>query len=130
MVIGIQIGLTVVNIFYFNTFQPLSFIANLISIPIATIAFIMIIIASILSLISPIFLPLCRPIGELFKIVTTYNGYIKSLSPTILMPAISPIFILAAFIMFFLISDYCIPALAFKSSRLVSITILSPTTTT
>lgn len=102
-----QIGLTAVNIFYFHTLQPLSFLANMVSIPIATFAFILIIIAAILVMIFPFLSPVCQWIGELFVIISQYNNYIRSFSLAVSLPAIPAFVIPIAFLLIFIVSDYC-----------------------
>lgn len=102
-----QVGLAAVNVFYFHTLQPLSFLANMVSIPLATSAFILIIIAVILVMIFPILSPVCQWIGELFIIISQYNNYITSLGMTLSLPAIPALVIPIAFMLLFVVSDYC-----------------------
>lgn len=103
---AIQIGLTAVNLFYFNTIQPLSFVANFVSIPIATFAFILIIIATICVICFPFLAPICKWIGEIFTLITQFNNYIKSLNLMVTLPDITPFVIPVLTVVMFLISDY------------------------
>jgi len=104
---AVQIGLMAVNAFYFNSFQPLSFLANMISIPLATFAFILGICATVLTLVFPFMSFLCKFIGELFEIVVDYNSFIKGLNVEILLPEISVLLVIVSLILMFVVSDYC-----------------------
>ena len=119
LAIAIQIGLTVVNGFYFNKFQPLSFMSNIISIPVATFAFILVLISSGIIIIFPSLSFLCTFAGEIFKFISQYNKYLLNLTPGIAISNISAVFILVSFILLFIISDYCFCNKKIKATSLV-----------
>lgn len=104
---AIQVGLSTVNMFYFKTFQPLSFLANFISIPLATFAFIMIIISLLIFMIAPFMSFVCQWIGEIFKFISQLNNYIKDLNFEMVIGNISAILIPLTFLIMFILSDYC-----------------------
>ena len=104
---GIQLGLSITTIFYFESINLLGFLANLLSIPIATLSFILILIFMVFAMISPIFYPICRGIGGLFEFITKFNGTIDSFGVSIFIGEISSIFIFVSLLLFFFMSKYC-----------------------
>lgn len=114
LLFSLEVGITVVQIFYFKSFQPLTFLSNLVSIPIVTIAFLGIIIITILSIILPFLSFLCIGVGKIFSVVTQFNSYVLTISPIIHTMSISAIFIPIVFGLMFIISDYCFLSQKYK----------------
>lgn len=114
LLFSLEIGITVVQIFYFNTFQPLTFLSNLVSIPVVTVAFLAIIAVTILSILFPFLSFLCIGVGKIFSAVTQYNNYVLSVSPIIQTMSISAIFIPIVFLLMFVVSDYCFLSKKYK----------------
>ena len=103
---AIQIGLFAVNLFYFNSLQPLSFLANLVSIPLATFAFILLLILTVISVAFPFINFAFIWIGDVFEIITKYNSFIHGLNISIHVPSISVMVIPFMFALMFILSDY------------------------
>jgi competence protein ComEC len=120
LVLAVQIGLSVVNVFYFNKFQPFSFIANLISVPLATFAFLILLASVCVVVVFPSFSFLCEFIGEIYKFIAQYNNYLIELFPAVILPQIPAIIIPCFLILLFLISDYCFVKKKLKLPTIVS----------
>lgn len=120
LVLAVQIGLSVVNIFYFNKIQPLSFIANLISVPLATFAFLLLMISIFVVAILPSFGFICVFIGEIYKLISQFNNFLIATMPAISLLEVSAVFIPCSFVLIFLFSDYCFFKKKTKLSFVVS----------
>ncbi len=107
LLFSLQLGITVVSVYYFNELNPLTFLANLVSIPVVTFAFLTIILFAIIAMVFPFANVVCKLVGEIFAGVTQFNNYIDSLNLGVATSAIPAFIIPIVFIVLFVISDYC-----------------------
>lgn len=107
LLFSLQLGITVVSVYYFNKLNPLTFLANLVSIPVVTFAFLSIILFAMIAMIFPFANVVCKFIGEIFAGVTQFNSYINSLNLGVVTSAIPAFVIPIVFMILFIISDYC-----------------------
>ncbi len=107
LLFAVQLGLTTVNIFYFGKFQPLGIIANFVSVPISSFAFVFLILASIVAMIMPFASFLCEIAGGMFKIVTLFSSFVRNLGLLVTLPQFSAFIIPFTFAILFVLSDYC-----------------------
>lgn len=104
--LSVQFGVLATSIYYFGYFNPLSILANFVSVPIAMLSFIVFIFVMLLSAISPIF----TFTGKLFEVgmgvIVKFNYFIMNLNCTINFEKVSVIIIPIMILLMFICSDY------------------------
>ena len=104
--ISVQLGLLLTNIYYFNAFNPLGIICNLISVPIATVAFVILIASTIMGTLLPFMSFALNGYEFLMDIVVKFNSFVASLDVQMMISDVtlaSLVFVIAAE---YLLSDH------------------------
>ena len=104
--IAVQIGLFAANVFYFGRFSLLGIFANLIAVPIASTAFIVLVATTCLAFVFPFMDFLIKAFGLLMSVVVKFNGWISTFDVTLRFGMVSPYAMLVMFVFMFMISDY------------------------
>lgn len=104
--ISVQLGLLLTNIYFFNTFNPLSIICNLISVPLATIAFVILIVSIIVGLIFPFMSFVTIGYEFLMDIVVKFNTFVSSLDVSVSVSGITLLSLLYVIVAEYLLSDH------------------------
>lgn len=103
---AVQIGLVVTNLYYFGTFPVFGILANLVAVPIATVAFMILAFGSVLSLIFPFMSFVNHGFGMLMSVVVKFNNLVSGVGLTLTAGTFSFLPIILMFALMFLASDY------------------------
>ena len=104
--VAVQVGLLFTNIYFFERYNALGIVCNLISVPIATIAFIILIASSLIGLIFPFMSFMLYGYEFLMDLVVKFNAFVTSLGTSVVLAGVSVIFLIMMFIVEFICSDY------------------------
>ncbi len=104
--IAVQVGLFVTNLFYFGKYPVLGIIANIIAVPIATTAFMFLIIGVLTTGVFPFMNIFNKVFGYLMEVVVKFNNWIASIGFDFRAGGISVIAIMLMFAFMYIVSDY------------------------
>jgi competence protein ComEC len=86
LIFAVQVGLVLVQLYFFNNYSVMSLICNFISVPIATIAFVLLILGTVVSAMIPFMSFICLGYDYLMGLVVKFNytiskaGFVFSLN--------------------------------------------------
>ncbi len=106
LTIGLQIGMFVIQLVCFGSYPVLSFFSNFISVPIQSLAFVSLIVGTLLSLVFPFLSFVPRLFGILTGVVVKLNGFISGLGLMINFASLGLIWIVIVLLLLFMLSDY------------------------
>lgn len=104
--LAVQFGLLVINAYYFERYQLLGLLCNLISVPLSMFSFIILIIGMAISAILPFMSFICDIYGYLMGLVVKFNHYISSLGFVIDFLEFNVLAIVLMLVVMFVLSDY------------------------
>ena len=104
--LAVQFGLLVINAYYFERYQLLGLLCNLISVPLSMFSFIILIIGMAISAILPFMSFICDIYGYLMGLVVKFNHYISSLGFVIDFLEFNVLAIILMLVVMFVLSDY------------------------
>lgn len=103
---AVQLGLFVTQVCYFGKVPVLSFFTNLITVPLASFAFMFFICALILTLILPFAAPVMNLFGIIMQLLVRFNNFVSGIAITIDVGILSGFAVLLSLVMMFVVSDY------------------------
>lgn len=103
---AVQIGLFAFSIFLFGKFEVLGILCNLISVPIASIAFVFLIVSTLIVSIMPFMSFLLSGYGFLVDIVIKFNYAVSRLGWTLRFGELSILILVFSLMLMFILSDY------------------------
>ncbi len=106
IITSVQIGVLVSTIFYFGRFSVLSLLTNFVSIPIASIAFVYLIFATLFSFVMPFIAPALELFSIIISVVVKFNFWIAGLGLVIDFAQLKWIAIVTAIAVMYIFSDY------------------------
>ncbi len=106
VIIAVQLGLVFIELYFFNKYSPLSILSNFVSIPISTVAFIVLIIGIIVSLIFPFMSFILKPYDFLMEIIVKFNFTLSKTSLVLMINNLNIFVVLIGLIFIVLMSDY------------------------
>ncbi len=106
LIIAVQIGLLVTNLFYFGKFALTSILTNFVSVPIASIAYTYLIFACILSFVMPFISPVLILFSYVMSVVVKFNFWATGLGLIINFAEMKAVAIVGILIVMFIVSDY------------------------
>ncbi len=104
--IGVQIGIFVVQLVSFGTYPVLSIFSNLISVPLESIAFMILIPGTIISIILPFMSFVPKLFGLITNIVIRFNNFIAGLGLVINFASLGFVSVIFIFLVLFILSDF------------------------
>lgn len=106
VMIGVQVGLLAVQLVCFGKYPVLSLFANIISVPIESFAFMLLIPGTLIALILPFlsFIPML--FGLITSVVVRFNGFISGLNLFINFESIGYVSVIFIFLAIFILSDF------------------------
>lgn len=104
--LAVQVGLLIISAYYFERYQILGIICNLISVPLSMFAFVILLVGMALSAVFPFMSFVCDIYGYLMGLIVKFNYYISSLNFSFNFLEFNVLNILIAFILMFILSDY------------------------
>ena len=106
LIFAVQLGLLVTSIFFFGKFSAIAFLTNFVSVPIASVAYMYVVFACILSFILPFISPVLVVFSWLMSVVVKFNSWAVGLWLIIDFSKIKVVAIIASLIIMFILSDY------------------------
>jgi len=106
IIFSVQVGVTATSIYYFGYFNPLSIIANLVSIPLVMVSFILFILIMFLVAIFPFLTFLIKIFDFGMSVVVKFNYFIVSLDLVLNFAKISALVIPIMILIMFICSDF------------------------
>ena len=104
--LSVQIGLFVTQICYFGKVPVLSFFTNLITVPLASFAFVFYICALFLVFILPFAAPVMNLFGIIMQLMVRFNNFVSGVAVSFDVGILSGFAVLLSIVMMFLVSDY------------------------
>ena len=104
--LSVQLGLFVTQLYYFGRIPILSVLTNLVTVPLASFAFIYFIIMTIICFIMPFMQPVMLVFDLIMQLLVRFNNLISGISLAISIEAISIIVLSLSYVLMFLLSDY------------------------
>ena len=106
LIVGVQIGLIAVQLVSFGTYPVLSIFSNLISVPLESFAFMLLVPGTIISLVFPFMSFIPKLFGLITSIVVRFNGFIAGLGLIINFESLGFVSVIFIFLILFIISDF------------------------
>lgn len=106
--LAVQIGLFAFSVYFFGKYEVLGIFCNLISVPIASIAFVILVFSVIISSVLPFMSFLMHGYGFLMDIVVKFNYAVSRLGWTLRFGTFAPVVMVLAVVLMFVLSDYVI----------------------
>jgi len=103
---AVQLGLFVTQICYFGKVSVLSLLTNLVTVPLASFAFMFYICALLLAFILPPAAPLMNLFGIIMQLIVRFNNFVAGVMVTINVGVLSGFAILLSCAFMFIVSDY------------------------
>ena len=125
VIFAVQLGLILVQLYFFKRYSPISIVCNFISIPISTIAFIVLIIGTLISLVFPFMSFILKIYDFLIGIVVKFNFTISKSVLVIMINNMNFFVVLLGLIFIVLISDYLFIKKRYKAIGASSIFMLA-----
>lgn len=104
--IAVQFGLFAFSVYFFGKFEALSLLCNVITVPIAVVAFVILIASAFVSAILPFMSFLCKGYGFLMDIVIKFNYAVSRIGWTLRFGSFSFAVLIISVLMMFALSDY------------------------
>lgn len=125
VIIAVQLGLTLIQLYFFNKYSPVTIFCNFVSIPVSTVAFIVLILGISISIVFPFMSFVLKGYDFLMGIVVKFN-FTLSKSALVLMINDLNIFVVFLGLLFMvLISDYLFIKKRYKTIGASSIFIIT-----
>ena len=104
--LAVQVGLLATSVYYFGRYPLFGILANLVAVPIATLAFIVLLCGLVLSFVFPFMGFLNVLFGELMSVVVKFNTWIANFGIYLRFGSCSVVVIPLMILMMFIVSDY------------------------
>ena len=104
--LAVQVGLFATNMFFFGRYPALGVVANLVAVPISTIAFVFLIFGIIVSSMLPFMGFVNHVFGFLMSFVVNFNKWISDIGFYFRFGSFSFLAVLLIFVSMFVVSDY------------------------
>ncbi len=121
---SVQVGLTITSAYYFGKVSLLSFLCNLISVPIAVVAFVLYILMIFVVAILPFMKFVLYIYGYLMSLVVKFNYLVSQIDLTLFFTEFSIIYDIILKFLIFVVSDYCF---ASKQTKRVAVLVIVAT---
>lgn len=106
LTLATSVGISVFQIYYFHTMPLLSFISNLVTVPLVSMLFIFVLLAVILGSLIGLAAPLVSVFGFGMKYILQFNYFISQIGINLHVGEISAVTLLISLLLMFAISDY------------------------
>ena len=103
---AVQVGLFVTQICYFGKVPVLSFITNLITVPLASFAFMFLICAVVLSFVLPFISPIMSLFGYVMQLLVRFNNFVSGVSIFVETGVVAGFAVILSCVLMFIVSDY------------------------
>lgn len=101
-----SLGISVFQLFYFGKMPILSFIANMVTVPVVSFLFIFLILSILLGLVFGFAVPLVNLFGVGMKYVLQFNNWISSIGFSLSVSSVRSIALPLSVLLMFIVSDY------------------------
>lgn len=106
LIFAVQVGLIFIQLYFFKKYSPLSIICNFISIPVATIAFVILIIVTIISFVMPFMSFVAIGYDYLMSLVVKFNYTISKIGLVVAVNNLNFLIVIFGMILMLLFSHY------------------------
>lgn len=106
LTLATSVGISVFQIYYFHSLPILSFVSNLITVPLVSILFIVLLLSVIVGSIFGLAVPLISAFGFCMKYILQFNYWVSQIGLDITISSIPAISLLISLLLMFVVSDY------------------------
>ena len=125
VIIAVQLGLMLVQIYFFEQYSPVSIFSNFVSIPISTVAFMVLIVGTLTSLIFPFMSFILKIYDFLMGVIVKFNFTLSKSALILTINNLNIFVVLLGLIFIVLISDYLFIKKRYKAIGASSVLMLA-----
>ena len=125
VIIAVQLGLMLVQIYFFNQYSPVSILSNFVSIPISTVSFMVLIVGTLTSLIFPFMSFILKIYDFLMGVIVKFNFTLSKSALILTINNLNIFVVLLGLIFIVLISDYLFIKKRYKAIGASSVLMLA-----
>lgn len=106
LTLATSVGISVFQIYYFHSMPLLSFISNLVTVPLVSVLFIFVILSVVFGSVLHLAVPLIKVFGFCMKYILQFNYWVSTIGFNLTIGEIPALSLLISLLLMFVISDY------------------------